>query len=230
MQQQLENEQMQYEETAKQVYENLSSIDASKYLDKKNGLSYVSWANALHLALSEYPTMTWDIREWNGLPYCKTECGYFVEVSVTIEGLKRSCKLPVIDYRNKTIAQPNAFQINTSHQRALTKCLGLHGMALYIYAGEDLPFAHDEETQQPIEPAIDCNEIADKTLSALVTNDYYAIGEIWSELTEFEQKTLWVAKSKGGYFTQAEKNSIREAISAYKSTLSEQRAEDYIND
>lgn len=164
MQQQIENEQMMYEETAKNVYENLRAIDATKYIEKKNGLSYVSWANALHLALTEYPLMQWEIREFDGLPYHKTECGFFVEVSVTIEGIKRSCKLPVLDYKNQTVAKPNAFQINTSHQRALTKCLALHGMALYVYAGEDLPFSHSEETQKPVYVGINYEKM-DLTMS-----------------------------------------------------------------
>ena len=34
---------------------------------------------------------------------------------------------------------PNAFQINTSIQRCLVKAIALHGLGLYIYAGEDLP-------------------------------------------------------------------------------------------
>ena len=84
MQQQIENEQMQYEETAKSVYETLSAIDVSQHVSKKNNLSYVSWAHALNVALQKYPTMSWEIREWGDLPYCKTETGYFVEVSVTI--------------------------------------------------------------------------------------------------------------------------------------------------
>jgi hypothetical protein len=34
---------------------------------------------------------------------------------------------------------PTAFDINTSIQRALVKAIALHGLGLYIYAGEDLP-------------------------------------------------------------------------------------------
>ena len=35
--------------------------------------------------------------------------------------------------------QPTAFDINTSIQRCLVKAIALHGLGLYIYAGEDLP-------------------------------------------------------------------------------------------
>ncbi len=45
----------------------------------------------------------------------------------------------MLDHRNQTIKEPNAFQINTSIQRCLAKAIALHGLGLYIYAGEDLP-------------------------------------------------------------------------------------------
>ena len=46
---------------------------------------------------------------------------------------------PVTDNRNQTIAQPTAQDINTSIQRCLAKAIALHGLGLYIFAGEDLP-------------------------------------------------------------------------------------------
>jgi hypothetical protein len=50
-----------------------------------------------------------------------------------------TCFLPIMDHRNKPIQQPDAFQVNTSLMRCMTKALALHGIGLYIYAGEDLP-------------------------------------------------------------------------------------------
>ena len=69
----------------------------------------------------------------------KTECGYFVEVAVTVKGITLSQIHPVLDNRNKPLEKPNAFDINTSIQRCLVKAIALHGLGLYIYAGEDLP-------------------------------------------------------------------------------------------
>jgi len=46
---------------------------------------------------------------------------------------------PVLDHQNKAVTAPNAFQINTSIQRCLTKAIALHGLGLHLYAGEDLP-------------------------------------------------------------------------------------------
>jgi hypothetical protein len=44
-----------------------------------------------------------------------------------------------MDFRNKAILNPDAFAVNTAIMRCMTKALSLHGLGLYIYAGEDLP-------------------------------------------------------------------------------------------
>jgi hypothetical protein len=45
----------------------------------------------------------------------------------------------VLDGKNRPIFEPSAFDINTSIQRCLVKAIALHGLGLYVYAGEDLP-------------------------------------------------------------------------------------------
>jgi hypothetical protein len=62
-----------------------------------------------------------------------------VWVKVTMFGKTITQQLPILDYRNKCIPQPNAFEVNTSIVRCLTKGIAMHGLGLYIYAGEDLP-------------------------------------------------------------------------------------------
>jgi hypothetical protein len=79
------------------------------------------------------------VRRFDGLPYQKTEAGYFVEVAVTVQGVTLSQIHPVLDARNDPILEPTSFDINTSIQRCLVKAIALHGLGLYIYAGEDLP-------------------------------------------------------------------------------------------
>src|SRR6185437_1946882 len=54
-------------------------------------------------------------------------------------GKSMTAQLPVMDHRNKAIANPDAFAVNTAMQRCLAKAIALHGLGLYIYAGEDLP-------------------------------------------------------------------------------------------
>lgn len=60
-------------------------------------------------------------------------------MSVTINGDTKSCLLPVMDNRNKSIVDPDSFAVNTAIMRCLTKCIALFGLGLYIFAGEDLP-------------------------------------------------------------------------------------------
>jgi hypothetical protein len=66
-----------------------------------------------------------------------------VTVHVTIregdETVTRHMWLPVMDYRNKAIPNPDSFALNTSKMRCLTKCFALFGLGHYIYAGEDVP-------------------------------------------------------------------------------------------
>jgi len=44
-----------------------------------------------------------------------------------------------MDYKNKPILNPDAFAVNTAIMRCMTKALALHGLGIYIYAGDDLP-------------------------------------------------------------------------------------------
>ncbi|WJH37489.1 DUF1071 domain-containing protein [Paenibacillus sp. CC-CFT747] len=123
----------------------LASIDVSEHIEKKGKFSYLSWAWAVDQLRKNDPEATWEVIRFDGLPYLKSECGYFVEVAVTCKGITLSQIHPVLDNNNRPIAQPNAFQINTSIQRCLVKAIALHGLGLYIYAGEDLP-----ESAQPV--------------------------------------------------------------------------------
>ena len=63
-------------------------------------------------------------------------------------GKSRTAQLPVMDFRNKAIHNPDAFSVNTAMQRCLAKAISLHGLGMYIYAGEDLPMAEIKETKE----------------------------------------------------------------------------------
>lgn len=79
---------------------------------------------------------------------------------VTVEGVRLSQIHPVLDARNKPIEIPNAFNINTSIQRCLVKAIALHGLGLYIYAGEDLPEGADQQRPAPTTEFINAEQIA----------------------------------------------------------------------
>jgi hypothetical protein len=131
-------------------YTELSKIDVSKHVEKKGKFSYLSWAYAVDVLRTHDPEANWEVIRFDGMPYMKTECGYFVEVSVTVKGITLSQIHPVLDNRNKPIEKPNAFDINTSIQRCLVKAIALHGLGLYIFAGEDLPIDNTPITSKQV--------------------------------------------------------------------------------
>ena len=131
------------------VFETLDKVDVSKRTEKKGNFTYLSWAWAVRELLKVAPDATWEVHEYDRhmgegfgyerQPYMNTDAGCFVKVTLTVNGIDRTQVHPVLDNRNKTVDKPNAFQINTSIQRCLAKAIALHGLGLYIFAGEDLP-------------------------------------------------------------------------------------------
>ena len=129
----------------KSTFHLLNKVDVSEYTKKKGKFSYLSWCFAVQELLRVRPDATWDVKLFsngeNGelQPYMRTETGYFVQVTVEVDSIKRTQVHPVLDNRNQSIKEPNSFEINTSIQRCLAKAIALHGLGLYIFAGEDLP-------------------------------------------------------------------------------------------
>ncbi len=121
------------------IFEELSQVDCSKHVEKKGKFSYLSWTHAVSELLKRHPEATWDTKRFEGMPFMSTSAGVFVEVGVTVNGIERTQIHPVLNHQNKPIPQPSSFEIFTSIQRALVKAIALHGLGLYIYAGEDLP-------------------------------------------------------------------------------------------
>lgn len=138
------------------IFENLNKVDVSKWIEKKNGLSYVSWANAWAEVKKRYPNATYTIYErehpqYGAINYFTDGNTCWVKTGVTIEGLEHIEELPVMDFRNKSIPldKVTSFDVNKTIQRSLTKALARHGLGLYIYAGEDLPESDSEEKPTP---------------------------------------------------------------------------------
>ena len=130
----------------------LNAINVSDHIEKKGGFSYLSWPYAVAQLRLADPAATWEVRRFNGLPYLSTDMGVFVEVAVTVQGITLSQIHPVLDADHRPLVAPNAFDINTSIQRCLVKAIALHGLGLYIYAGEDLPVATQKITAANDEP------------------------------------------------------------------------------
>ena len=155
----------------KNYFETLYNINVNDNVEKKNGLSYLSWAWAVAEALKQFPNMKYEIMRFdNNLPYIYDEkTGYMVFTRVTINEITREMWLPVMDsanktmldheykyqvrdyknggYVDKTVGPATMFDINKTIMRCLTKNLAMFGLGLYIYAGEDLP---EEEASKKI--------------------------------------------------------------------------------
>lgn len=158
------------------TFQKLAEMNVNDHVEKKGRFSYLSWPWAVKQLRLACPTASWEVIRFNGLPYLRSELGYFVEVAVTVDGVTLSQVHPVLDNNNRPIKSPDAFHINTSIQRCLVKAIALHGLGLYIYAGEDLP----EEEKAP--PKI--TEVKLTESSKSVPRDYF------EKLDEDEQQFL----------------------------------------
>lgn len=124
------------------VFETLNTVNVNEHTEKKNGLTYLSWAWAWGELLKRYPDSTYTIYEnrdgWNYHTDGKT-C--WVKTGVTVDGKEYIEMLPVMDFKNRSIPADavTSFDVNKAIQRSLTKAVARHGLGLYIYAGEDLP-------------------------------------------------------------------------------------------
>jgi hypothetical protein len=140
----------------------LLKINVNDHLEKKGNLSYLSWAWAWAEVLKIDPAASWVAHEWNDRPAMFLPDGSaMVKVSVTVKSDTKLCVLPVMDNRNRAIQNPDAFAVNTAIMRCLAKAIAMHGLGLYIYAGEDLPEAEKKEPNPEVLAQISaCADVA----------------------------------------------------------------------
>ena len=72
-------------------------------------------------------------------PYRIVGNSAMVKVSVVLFGKKETENYAVMNYRGQPIPSPSAVDINKALKRAFVKALAKHGVALYLYEGEDIP-------------------------------------------------------------------------------------------
>ena len=125
-------------------------LNVNEHTEKKNGLTYLSWAWAWAEALKADPAATFKVEMFGDKCYMEINGTAMVWVTVTLFGKPMTCQLPVMDYKNKAVPNPDAFAVNTAIMRCMTKALSLHGLGLYIYAGEDIP----EEDAKPVKEEV----------------------------------------------------------------------------
>lgn len=135
----------------KNYFVSLNEVNVNGHTEKKNGLTYLSWAWAWAEVKKRFPGAFYTIYEnADGLFYHTDGSTCWVKTGVTIGGLEHIEYLPVMDYRNASIpkAKVTSFDVNKAIQRSLTKACARHGLGLYIYAGEDLPETEEEAKAQ----------------------------------------------------------------------------------
>lgn len=132
-------------------FNELNKINVNGKTEKKNGLTYLSWAWAWGEVKKLFPDATYTIYEnANGWNYHTDGHTCWVKTGVTVNGIEHIEYLPIMDFKNKSILMENvtSFDVNKAIQRSLTKAVARHGLGLYIYAGEDLPEALTEKAEE----------------------------------------------------------------------------------
>jgi len=196
----------------------LLKVSVNENTEKKGNLTYLSWAWAWTEVLKADSQATWIVHTY-GPQGAEQPCMWIgdtamVHTSVTIFGLRRECLLPVMDHKNNAMKNPDARKISDAIMRCMTKAISMHGLGLYIYAGEDLPEGDKPEAAQAKVTAIPSTFKSSPTMGVLssltparqaVIADYAdSIGDrfakddviacfaLYSELEDAEEKTaLW---------------------------------------
>ena len=133
------------------TFETLNAINVNENTDKKGNITYLAWATAWSELKKIYPDSTFKIYEhdtrFGPINYFTDGRFCWVKVGVTVNGQEQIEELAIMDYRNAAVPlnQVTSVDVQKAIKRCLTKCIALHGLALYIYRGEDLP---DEEAEK----------------------------------------------------------------------------------
>jgi hypothetical protein len=161
-------------------YKDLRQINVSPHIEKKNGLSYLSWSWAVDQLLQLDGDANWEYLEPKSfgdtlMVFCR----------VTAFGKTRTAQLPVMNYRNQAIPNPNAYEVNTAMQRCLAKAISLHGIGLYIYAGEDLPTSDKKSSH-------DISAMLSPEIQVLIDkSDFKSLHAYCEQLTPDEKLAMW---------------------------------------
>ena len=188
-------------------FNDLYAVNVNGHTEKKNNLTYLSWAWAWGEIKKRHPDATYTVYEnadgWN---YHTDGRTCWVKTGVTVNGIEHIEYLPVMDYKNKSISIENvtSFDVNKAIQRSLTKACARHGLGLYIYAGEDLPEEEAPEKQDASRNAK--NIAANNIISGLAKARGKSDGEILNALMR------QISKPEGTTIESLEYDDLMDAI------------------
>ena len=136
----------------KNYFTALADVDVTQFIKPKNGLRYLSWANAWSLLKRHYPDAVSKVyKRDDGRIYFDDGRTAWVEVSATVCGIEQSVILPIMDNYNRSIPvdRITSFDANKAIQRALAKAIAMHGLGISLYSGEDL-IDDEPKTDMPL--------------------------------------------------------------------------------
>jgi len=134
----------------KEIWETLHNVDVSKHTEEKMKLTYLSWSRAWMLLMEHYPQAEYTFVDYNELPYRVLPDGTAeVITKVKIEGHIRSMALPIMDYKNNAVVNPNARQVNDNRMRCLVKNLAMFGLGMSVFAVWSDHLPSEEKDEQP---------------------------------------------------------------------------------
>lgn len=195
------------EPTYAEIWDTLSKVDVSEYVEEKMNLKYLSWSRAWWLLMEHFSEATYEYHEGRKFDDGTVE----VSVTITIGGTSRMATLPVMDYKNKAIISPDARQINDNKQRCFVKAIAMYGLGIDLYRGmsDDLPDAEKDKASadkpKQEEPSAEVIELEVKE-----TDEYT---ETWAEVfVEGQSKIIEAMKTiddlRGFYKANMEKIAI----------------------
>lgn len=147
---------------SKSVWETLSVIDVNEHCDKRGKFTYLSWSWAWATLMNHYPSANYSFEP----PVFFADGSCEVWVTINVDDVERSMWLPVMDYNNKAVFNPNSRDISDTRMRCLTKCMAMFGLGHYIYAGDSMP-------QTEPEPLYSTEQHGDFTRYINLDNAYY---------------------------------------------------------
>lgn len=180
-------------------FNELMSIDVNDKTEKKGNLTYLSWAFAWGEIKKRYPNANYTvyerIGEYGEVNYFTDGMTAWVKTGVTINNIEHIEYLPVLDFKNKSIPleKVTSFNVNTAIQRSLTKAIARHGLGLYIYAGEDLPFDPNEEKNKEALTYIN-GKMQDLIKDENIGNGSRDVAIAWLELEDKEFLEMYKGK------------------------------------
>ena len=189
----------------------LFAVNVSGKIEKKNGLSYVSWPYAWAEVKKLFPDATYTVYEnANGWNYHTDGRTCWVKTGLTVNGIEHVEMLPIMDFKNRSIPLDSvtSMDVNKAIQRSLTKAAARHGLGLYVYAGEDLPEVENEKLLEKAQ-----NDIPEEAVTA-------------DKVIDLPKHDAWRPRTAAAVWCQTHELSLEDFAEIRKMLIKDGKAED----